>query len=444
MDDAIFSVVQIQFRVVQMPVAQKLTKRIVESIEPAAGDRLIWDADLKGFGVRVTPAGVRAYVVQYRTAGRRSRRMTIGRHGVITVDEARAKARRILVAVAGGADPMADRVADREAPTVNDLLDRHLADHVRPRCAASTLKLASNQFDRFARPVLGGLKVNSVSRPDIIKLHTSMVGTPRQANLLLANLSKAFANAELWGLRPEGSNPCRKIEGYPENHRERFLSPAELGRLGAALREAETDGLPWPDDGKPKSKHLAKPENRRTAIAPGPLAIIRTLLFTGARLTEICELQWQHVDFERGTLKLPGKKGGERRAHPVSAISLELLASIPRVDGSPWVFPRPADPSRRITKEVLENAWQRVRERAQIEDVRIHDLRHTVGTMASHTGMNAFALRDLLRHASTAMTHRYVNFDHDPVRAGANAVASTINAALEGGEGAEVVPFKRR
>lgn len=428
-----------------MPEPKKLTKRIVEAIAPApGGDVLLWDAELPGFGVRVTPGGVRSYVVQYRTNERRSRRMTIGRHGVVTVDEARGKARRILVAVADGADPMADRAADRAAPTVNELLDRHLSDHVRAHCGAAMLNSSIDLFDRFARPALGALKVKSATRQDLIKLHASMAETPRQANLLLAQLSKAFANAELWGLRPDGSNPCRKIQRYPEKHRERFLSPVELSRLGAALREAETEGLPWPDDGKPKSKHFVKPENRRTAIAPGPLAIIRTLLFTGARLSEICGLQWQHIDFERGTLQLPGKKGGERRAHPVSAIALELLASIPRVDGSPWVFPRPADPSRRITKEVLENAWQRVRERAQIEDVRIHDLRHTVGTMASQAGMNAFALRDLLRHASTAMTHRYVNFDHDPVRAGANAVANTINAALEGTEGGVVVPLKRR
>jgi integrase len=428
-----------------MPESQKLTKRFVEGIAPKPrGDILLWDAALPGFGVRVTPGGVRSYIVQYRSNDRRSRRMTIGRHGVVTLDEARAKARRILVAVADGADPMADRAADRAAPTVNELLARHLNDHVLPHCGKATLKSSVDLFDRFARPALGALKVKSITRPDVIKLHAAMGKTPRQANMLLAHLSKAFANAELWGLRPDGSNPCRKIKRYPEKHRERFLSVAELTRLGAALREAEADGLPWPDNGKPKSKHLVKPENRRTAIGRGALGIIRLLLFTGARLSEICELRWEHVDFEHGTLQLPGKKGGERRAHPVSAIALELLTSIQNFDFSSWVFPRPTDPSRRISKEVVENAWQRLRWRADIEDVRLHDLRHTVGTLAGKAGMNAFAVRDLLRHSSTAMTGIYVNFDSDPVRAGANAVASTINAALEGGDGGEVVPFKRR
>ena len=410
----------------------RLTKRFVENIAPGAAELLIWDSELRGFGVRVTAAGVRSYIVQYRTDARRSRRMTIGRHGVITLEDARTKALKILASVADGADPMAKRATLRGSATVAGLLDRHMAEHVEIHNSAATLASARDVFTRYVRPALGTLKIESVNRQDVAKLHLSMKDKPRQANLTLAHLSKAFSNAELWGLRPDGSNPCRRIKRYPENHRERFLSPAELARLGAALREAETEGLPWPDDGAPKSKHTPKPENRRTIVAAAPLAIIRTLLLTGARLSEICELQWSHVDLDAGTLKLPGKKGGERKTHPVGAAALELLATIARVEDSPWVFPRPNDPKRHVSKEVVENAWQRLRWRAGIEDVRLHDLRHTVGTFASQAGVNAFMVRDLLRHASTAMTNRYVNFDAAPVREVSNTVAQRISAGLDG------------
>lgn len=226
-------------------------------------------------------------------------------------------------------------------------------------------------------------------------------------------------------------------------HRERFLSPAELASVGEAIREAETEGLAWFDDGGPKSKHLVKPENRRTPIAAGPLNVIRGLLFTGARLSEILELRWEHVDFVAGALQLPRRKGGARKTHPAGTAVLELLAGIARVEGSPWVFPRVSDPSRHVSKEVVENAWQRLRRRAGVEDVRLHDLRHTVGTFAAQTGVNSFAVRDLLRHASTAMTNRYVNFDNDPVRDLSNAVSARIAASLGAGKSAEVVPLKR-
>jgi integrase len=420
----------------------KLTKRVVDELHAAEKAELVWDTDLRGFGVRVSPSGTKAYVLQYRTKAGRSRRMTIGRHGVLTVDEARARARKHLASVSDGGDPMGDRSALRVSPTVNDLLDRHIDEHVRVHNSGSTLHSTQRLFDHFARPALGILKVESVTRQDVAKLHLSMRETPRQANLLLAHLSKTFSNAELWGLRPDQSNPCRHIKRYAENHRERFLSVTELERLGAAMREAETEGLPWPENGKPKSKHLPKPENCRTTVTPGVLGAIRALLFTGARLSEIRELRWEHVDFKAGTLKLPGKKGGVRKTHPVGSPALELLASISRVDGSPWVFPRPSDPERCISKEVIENAWQRLRARAAIEDVRLHDLRHTMGTFVSQAGVNAFVVRDVLRHASTVMTNRYVNFDNDPVREVSDVVAARIRASLNGSEGAEVIPLK--
>jgi hypothetical protein len=189
----------------------KLTKRVVDDLAPGAGQRFAWDMELRGFGVRVQPSGVKSFLVQYRTDALRSRRMVIGRYGVLTVDEARAKARRLLAAIGDGADPLGDKNALRAAPTVNEFLDRHLDEHVATHNSPRTAQDAEYLLDRFARPHLGALKVESVTRQDVEKLHLRMKATPVQANRVLALLSKAFSNAEGWALRPENSNPCRLI-----------------------------------------------------------------------------------------------------------------------------------------------------------------------------------------------------------------------------------------
>lgn len=417
----------------------KLTKRLVDDLAPAAQSRLIWDAELKGFGLRIQPSGVRSFILQYRTAIGRSRRMVLGRYGVLTVDEARTKARTILVAVTNGADPVADKASLRASPTIAEFLERHIEEHVRVHNSQKTLQEVEYLFRRIAVPKLGALKVADVGRRDLAKLHIELQATPTQANRVLAVLSKAFANAELWGLRPASSNPCKGLRRYPEAHRERYLSGSELKRLGEALEEAARDGIPWQADPEvPESKHLPKPENRRTRIAREILDAIKLLLLTGARRGEIISLEWAHVNLEARTLDLPAKKGGRRRRHPVSAAALQLLEGVAQVEGSAWVFPRSLDPARHISGEVVENAWQRLRARAGISDVRLHDLRHTVGTVASATGANSFVVRDLLRHASTAMTTRYVNFDDDPVRAVSDLVGERISAGLTGAADREV------
>ena len=240
-------------------------------------------------------------------------------------------------------------------------------------------------------------------------------------------------------MRPEGRNPCSRVKKLLENARDRFLVPEEVERLGRVLIEAETIGLPWEvDETTATAKHLAKPENRRLLVDPLVVAVVRLLLLTGARLSEITELEWAHVDFERETIALPHQKGCGRRAHVVPTAAMDLLARRPRVEGSPWVFPRATDPSRSVSIHVVENAWGRIRTAAGLDDVRLHDLRHTVGTWAARTGANAFQIRDVLRHKGVAMTSRYVNRDDEPLRALTQAVSDALTAALEGRR-AEVV-----
>lgn len=426
------------------PVRANLSKRYIDGLKKAPARSIHWDLSLKGFGLLHLPSGVKTFIFDYRSADARKRRYTIGRFGALTVEQARTEARMLAGRVAQGQDPAADVRKRREAPTVSELLDDYIAKHLEVENAPKTRVSVLSAIKLHIRPALGTLKVASVTRQDVLKLRRRMEGTPRQANATLAILSKAFSLAEEWGMRPEGTNPCKRVPRYEENERERFLSHAELARLGEAMVEAETIGLPWRVNESAKAKHRPKAENRRTAPNGRALAAIRLLLLTGARLSEILELRWEDVDFERGTAALPSKKGGTRRPHPVGSIALAILAELPRVEGSPWVLPAPLDPEASLSVSVVSHAWQALRARAGLDDVHLHDLRHTAGTLVSQMGANAFLVRDFLRHKTTAMTNRYANRDADPIRDMANSLGDRIAAGLNGGAGAEIVPLRKK
>jgi integrase len=429
----------------QRPPKLALTKRLIDAAAAGSGQTFIWDAQLPGFGVLVLPSGLKSFVYQYRTRDdRRSRRLTIGRYGVWTVDAARDEARALAFRVSKGEDPLAERKSARTAETMDQLFNLYLAEHAAVKNAASTRESVERLLSRAIRPQLGKLKVNRISAADVAKLHHGLRGTPRQANHALAVVSKALSLAEVWGMRPHNSNPCGAIARFPENHRKRFLNGVEVGRVGEALEEAETIGLPWRVNLEgPNAKHLPRPHNRRTKLSWQAVAIIRLLLMTGARLSEIVTLERAHVDVAAVTLALPDRKGGGRVPHPVSPHVIALLGDLLQRGKGRWLFPRDDDAKKPVTVALVENAWQRVRGRAGVEDVRIHDLRHTVGTYATQAGVNAFIVRDLLRHKNVTTTDRYSNFDADPVRSVSAAVGDRIAAALAGSKSAEILPLRK-
>ncbi len=397
----------------------RLTKRIVDAIEPAEKDIWKWDNELPGFGVRVKPSGVKSYLIQYRNRQGATRRRTIARHGVLTADQARSEARQLLASVGRGDDPSAVRKAERLAPTMSDLLDRYLSEHVQIHNRPSTIEDVQRMVRLYIRPSLGHMKAAAVSRSDVMKLHGAMKDKPRRANNVLSVLSKAFNLAEAWEIRPDGTNPCRHVHRYKENKRERFLSDSELASIHQVMRAMEEE----------------------QSVPTVVLNAIRLLALTGCRLGEIRQLRWEDVDFECACLSLPDSKTGPRQ-HGVGAHSLALLASLPRTEGSPWVFCG-TDPSAALRKERLEKAWQKIRAAAGIEDIRLHDLRHTVGTYAGQTGANSFLVRDKLGHKTTALTDRYVNRDASPLRKLSDQVEDRIAAATASVETAKVVPFRK-
>lgn len=246
-----------------------------------------------------------------------------------------------------------------------------------------------------------------MTRAEIAALHSRMASTPRQANHVLSVLSKMFSLAEVWGFRPDGSNPCQKIERFKEEARDRFLSDEEITRLGTVLAELEVT----------RAEH--------DSVVAG----IRLLLLTGLRLSELLALRWQDVD-AAGVLAIRDAKAGGR-LQPIGSLALEIIAALPRL--SPFLLPG-RHPSEPLSASTLQHAWLRIRGKADLEDVRLHDLRHTVGTLASQAGANAFMVRDTLGHKTLAMTGRYVSADAHPLRLLSDAIVGRVTAALDAGK----------
>jgi integrase len=384
---------------------------------PARGNRITYDTEVRGFGVRVTAAGARAFILNYRNKHGIERRLTIGSWPDWSVVAARTKATEQKREIDEGRDPMAERHHERQAPTVAALCDRFLDEHVtkkKPRTAVGYRRMV----EKHVKPRLGRLKVEAVEFEDVERFHREMRGTPRQANHCLAMLSKMMTLAERWKLRPLNSNPCRHVERYRENARDRYPLPEELERIGTAMREMDEAG---------------------EAHVPERLCI-RFLALVGCRLSEAIELELDAVDFRTGAWTLPDAKAGARVVM-LGAPALALLASLGRTTGRAFV----TAVSKPLTVNMVERAWSGdkaqpkrgkkerpgIRDRAGVPDLRLHDLRHGVGTYAGAAGLNAFMVRDLLGHRTMAMTGRYVSRHVDPLRAAADAISGQIAAAME-------------
>lgn len=391
----------------------RITKRSVDALKPEAGrDVLAWDDELRGFGVRVKPSGVRSYIVQYRSAAGRSRRLTLGRHGPVTPEAARRRAKVLLGNVAEGADPAAEREEKAQAGTMAALAERYLTDYAEVRKKPTSLRGDRYLLARHVLPRLGPLALAKLTVQDVAGLHHAMRATPYAANRALRLLSKMLNLAERWGLRPDGTNPCRKVEPYAEEKRRRFLSADELARLGAALEEMQ-------------------------ATDATATAAIRLLLFTGARMGEVLGLRWEWVDFERACLRLPDSKTGAKEI-PLGAPALEVLAALPRT--GPWVIPG-RDAGAPLVN--LNKAWRRIRLRAGLPDVRIHDMRRTAASAGASAGLSLEAVGQLLGHAQAATTKRYAFLFDDAKRSAADAMSARIAEGLRRRPAGNVVPLRR-
>lgn len=384
----------------QTTKSNKLTKAFVDGLEPQTKDYFLWDKELRGFGVKVTPKGRKVYVAQFRVAGvGNARRMTIGVHGEIFVQKARQLAADALSDARKGDDPTAQLKDQKKAATVSEAMDRFFDEHVRQRLKASTIESYELLRRVHLEPAFGKLRLVDVTRDRVAKFHAQYSHERYSGNKLLAVLSKFFNWCEANELTPQGSNPCRYVSKYKEEGRERFLNAEELVRLRFVMETAEEAGL----------------------ACKAAVDALRLLLLTGARRDEILKLRWEYVDFERGTLNLPDSKTG-KKSIVLSQAALTMLANLER-DGNPFVIPG-RKPGAHLVN--LKAPWHRIREAAGLPGVRIHDLRHTFASHAINRGEPLEVISKLLGHSQLQTTQRYAHLQHDRLRDAANAVASSV------------------
>jgi integrase len=272
-------------------------------------------------------------------------------------------------------------------------------------CKQSTACEYKRAVELFINPALGPYRISDVLRADVARFHHELRDRPYQANRALGVLSKMFNLAEQWGLRPDGSNPCRHVKKYREHKKERYLTMPELQRLGAALTTAQ----------------------RQQTESPFVTAAIGLLVLTGARLNEILTLKWDYVDLAEAVLRLPDSKTGAKLIY-LNDAAVNLLRAMPRMAGNPYVIAGKKAGSRLIN---LQKPWRRLRAQAGLNDVRIHDLRHSFASVGAGAGMSLPVIGKLLGHSQPVTTARYAHLAADPVRAASNQIGDRITAAMK-------------
>jgi integrase len=390
----------------------RFTERAIKALRPANGDIFAWDAALAGFGLRMKPSGRASYLIQYRTRTGATRRMVLGPVGTFKVEEARARARKLLVAARDGEDPSADRKADRGVATMRGLCERFLRDHAEPRSKPSYLKQQRRMIETRIIPALGGKAVADVTRADVVALHNGMRESPYEANRVLALLSVIFRQAEIWRLRPEASNPCRLIPRYPEKRRERLLTDDEVARIHAALAEAERT------DTEPASAVLA----------------IRLLFATACRAGEIVGdapgLQWDYLRHDTREIAWPDSKSGFM-VKPLTREAAALLKGAKRIVGNPHVCVN-GDRDGALPLSSLQKVWARILKRAKVAHCGLHAIRHRAATdIANNPDIPVHVGMRLTGHKTVSTYLRYLHVERDRVRKAAEKVSAQRQAMVK-------------
>lgn len=399
---------------------KKITKRNVDSTEAEPGDVFVWDTEVKGFGLKVTPKGRKVYLLQYRLPGSSTRRYTIGVHGAPwTPDGARNEAIALLGQVSRGEDPAEVRQSVRADPTIAELCDLYFAEGVATK-KTSTVTADRARIERHVKPVLGRKQLRSLTRADITRFLSDVAsgktavdertrkrgraivrGGPIAANRSLATLSAVLAFANERGMRAD--NPVSGVKKFKEGKRTRFLSNDEIARLGEALRASEAEG-----------------------VNPYAIAAIRLLVLTGCRKNEILSLRWDEVDIGSGFLRLSESKTGAKLVY-LGAPARTLLSGVPMQIGNPHVICGDKIGGHFVG---LQKVWVYVRMKAGLHDVRLHDLRHSFASVAASSGESLLVIGKVLGHSTVSATSRYAHLSDNPVRAATEGASGKIESFL--------------
>ena len=369
-----------------------LTKKLIDALsyQGVGNERfVVWDNDPPGFGVRVYPSGKKSFILSYRVADRK-RLLTIGAYGVLTLDQARTAARAELAKVeTQRTDPLEERERERQGETIKELCEAYLERYAKVH--KKSWQEDQRRIDNRILPAWGSLKARAITRRDVAALHSKIGGKeghPYEANRVRELVAKMFGLAHLWGFVPEDHrNPAKGIEDYRETKRDRWVTPEELPRLAQAIDE----------------------EPNQTARFA-----LWLYLLTGARKSELLRAQWDHIDWTRAELRLPDTKAGRVHYIPLSAPALALLREIPREEGNPYILPGKLPGAHLVN---ISKPWDRVRTAAGVADVRLHDLRRTVGSWLAQAGNSLHLVGRVLNHSNQSTTAIYARFGEDSLRA---------------------------
>ena len=404
----------------------RITKRTVDTAisDTTGADCFLWDAEVKGFGLRVKPSGIKSYVLKYRI-GSRTRRLTIGKHGSPwTPEEARRRALDLLRDVKDGRDPATEKAEARKDLTVAALADLYLdqGPAEKPDKKPSSWVADRSNIERHIKPLLGRKMGKALTQADVARFQADVAVGKTKADIRTKSRGRAIVEggrgtaarslAVLGAILQFGmgrglipTNPARGVRLLKGKKRERFLSEAEVAKLSDALASMETEA----------------------AISPSAAAAVRLLLLTGCRKSEILTLRWDWVDPERKCLRLPDSKTGAKIV-PLAAAALELLEEFSRRNDSMFVLPGGKGNGHYAG---LQKDWERIRARAGLPGLRLHDLRHSFASFAVADGHSLFMVGKVLGHKQTRTTEGYAHLSADPVIAVADRTAARILAAMK-------------
>ncbi len=392
-----------------------ITKRLIDSFvyEGKDGSRDVrWDDRLPGFGVRIYPSGAKSFVLSYRYQGRK-RLMAIGRYGVLTLEMARDKARQALVDSIGGCDPLDQRAKRNHGETIADLAETYIERHAKVH--KRTWIADQRAINKYILPAWATKQVQNLERSDVARLHHDVGRTyPYTANRLLELISKMCELAGIWGFVDEGAmNPARGITRFKEHKRERYITPQELPKLAIAI------------------------DNESNLYARYAIWLF---LLTGLRKSELLNSRWPDVDWDREELTIRDTKNGRPHHLPLSSSAMTLLRQLPRQQDNPFIFP-----GREAGKNLvnIDKAWRRIRTEAGVPDVRLHDLRRTVGSWLAQAGNSLHLIGRVLNHRTPSTTQIYARFGNDQVREALESLGQNLMGIAKRKPAADVIQHPR-
>ena len=393
----------------------KLTKSAVDAAQPQAEAVELRDTLVPGFLCKITPAGRKVFMIQYRTNAGERRKPSLGLYGELTVEQARSLAQEWLAQVRRGGDPAAEKAEARQAPTVKELCTKFMEDYSKKRNKLSTQAGYQAVINRNIIPLLGRKKVQDVKRPEIAGLMEKLSYKQTEANKVFSVLRKMFNMAEVWGYRPDGTNPCRHVPMFPAGKSTHLISDEEMGNLFRQLDKIESEGL----------------ENYVI-----PLGIRLQFEFAGRR-SEIIALEWNWVDLQNRRVVWPDSKTGGM-SKPMSEEAYRLLSTAPRQEGSRYVLPSPSHAGKHLTTGEYYGGWSRALKAAGATHVGTHGIRHRSATDIANSGIPVKVGMALTAHKTVVMFMRYVHTEDKPVREAAELVANR-RKTITGMQGAKEV-----